>query len=460
MHKRWTKYRFAAQNHAPPQKISPSRSGRGHSSYAEVLGDGNDGRGALVGELHGQLAAALDLQALSDILDADALVFLLLGGEGSAGAVVGDGDDDPAVLLLGLDLDETCAVTPGESAVLDGVFHDGLDGQGRYLEVLHPQVVDHVEVDVRACFFELNVLLAVRQLCRKADRLIGGEGADIGTQIVAEHVNAVRCRFAVGVAKGLDGGKDIEDEMRLHLYNKQAEPLTFELQTAVVERFLRLGIVDRRQEEIVNDHLHRRDRFARAPCESDLLADRRQNRRASHKQCDHALGAIAALQDEHGMDAEQQYVKAQHQDRQHPARSAGKAVIRLKSIDDPRPKEIGGDENEIDEVGGAGEHLAPDRDDHKKLQQSDQRIDPIDAGSLDIQDADAEMIDVADVLQRFEQRDAKHDADDDPHIMPPLYLHFMVDCQERCHSCQDEERDVVLGDIVHQGIGFDGKHLL
>lgn len=105
-----------------------------------------------------QRATALDRKPLPDILDADAVMLLLFRCHAAADAVIRDRNADAAFDFLCVNLYKAGAVAPRQHAVFDRIFHDRLDRQRRYHEILHLKLVDQVDIHICTGFFQLDIL--------------------------------------------------------------------------------------------------------------------------------------------------------------------------------------------------------------------------------------------------------------------------------------------------------------
>ncbi len=154
--------------------------------------DGDDG--AAGAGRDGETAAADELQAPADIRQPDAGLLrrfraairrggLLFGIE--AGPVVLDDDLTAIPGFAGLDRDEQNGPFPVH-AVLDGVFHNGLEGEGRQPEFRVGRIVLHLQQPVIAHSLHPQVGFYMPKLFREGDRFFLGDGGVIRLEIVEE----------------------------------------------------------------------------------------------------------------------------------------------------------------------------------------------------------------------------------------------------------------------------------
>ena len=131
-------------------------------------------------------------------------------------AVVYDLDHVVGFGAVRVDTDRAAACLSGH-AVAHRVLHEGLDGQGRDVEILTADGIDDVELLAEAGLFDLQIAPDVPHLLLKGDELLAGEGVQILPQELGKIQGQGLCPFGGDIAHGGDGREGVIHEVRVDL---------------------------------------------------------------------------------------------------------------------------------------------------------------------------------------------------------------------------------------------------
>ena len=132
------------------------------------------------------------------------------------------------LVLEGADLHRAVAIFPAD-AVLDGVLHQGLHGQGRDLEAVRADLVYQGQLVPEAYLFDITVIADMLQFLGKRDHTALTDGIDIGPEIFGEIVDQIVGTVRIQLDQRTDGAKRIIDKMGLDLADHQPEPGVLQL---------------------------------------------------------------------------------------------------------------------------------------------------------------------------------------------------------------------------------------
>ena len=181
-----------------------------------------DLRSALFAEADRHGPAAHHLKSLPDILQGDVRPVIILGV--IAGAVVLHKKLAPGIRLPGLnaDVQRRAVRIP---AVLDAVFHDGLQGQRRNTKRKMRRVVFHRDALLKLRLLDREIGAGMLQLLRKRDRRFTCNGCEVFAQVGGEIHRDLPGFLRVLITEVIDAGHGVVDEVRPHLQHHDAGTL-------------------------------------------------------------------------------------------------------------------------------------------------------------------------------------------------------------------------------------------
>ena len=109
--------------------------------------------------------------------------------------------------------------------MLDGVFHDRLERQGRDAEKRVRRVKLHEQPSLKTRLFHREIRPRVLQLLREGDRALLRNGGEVALQIPGKIQNDLLRFLGILGAEEIDAHERIVDEMGTHLQNGNLSPL-------------------------------------------------------------------------------------------------------------------------------------------------------------------------------------------------------------------------------------------
>ena len=108
-------------------------------------------------------------------------------------------------------------------AVADGVLYEGLQGQGRQLEVCAIQFVTDVQSVAEAQLLQGDVVLHMLQLLLEGDRVVNGDRIHVVAQVPGKVGDGLGGRLRIDQADLLDHVQDVEEKMGLDLAEHEVD---------------------------------------------------------------------------------------------------------------------------------------------------------------------------------------------------------------------------------------------
>ena len=152
--------------------------------------------------------------------------------------------------------------------MLDGIFHDGLQGQRRHAEPGMRRIVLDKQAVLIQGLLHGEVGAGVFQLRRKWDERGAGNGSEIFPQVGGKIHDDLSGQFWILIAETIDACHGVVDEMRTHLQHGDAGalirdfPLMLQIlldlirQDEAVHGQSREDITDIEEQEDINEHQH------------------------------------------------------------------------------------------------------------------------------------------------------------------------------------------------------------
>jgi hypothetical protein len=110
----------------------------------------------------------------------------------------------------------------GIHAVLDGVLHDGLQGQWRQAKACEGRIEINNKHIVKLRLFYSQIGAGVFQFCGKGNGVVTGDGVEISAQVIGEILRDLPSFLGVKSAKAVDAHQGVVDEVRTHLQHHDA----------------------------------------------------------------------------------------------------------------------------------------------------------------------------------------------------------------------------------------------
>ena len=173
-----------------------------------------------------QLAAAHHFEPLTDIVQGDMRLVIVSGVK--VRPVVLDGDLAAAVRQARFDTDMQ-RIAVRVQAVLDGVFHKGLQRQRRHAKPRVRRIEFRKQIVLMLRLFHREIRLRMLQLVGKGNGIFARDGGEVLSQVFGEVQRDLLRPVRVLLAQVVNGRHRVVDEVRPHLQHHHARALTGDL---------------------------------------------------------------------------------------------------------------------------------------------------------------------------------------------------------------------------------------